>query len=384
MKSKKILLFSMDPGGANTIMPLVRPLKEKGYKVRLLGKGVAIERYLKFGVTGFNIEDVIKQIDLKHIEEFLMNERPDFIITGTSTGTDFTEKYLWKVGEKLKIPSFAILDQWINYGIRFSKYSLSEIKEYNNVKMHDYLPSKILVMDDYAKDEAAKDGLDPLRMIVTGQPYFETLLEEKEKVSPEKIEKLKRELGIGESDFIITFASEPISKDYNKYEGNEHYWGYTEQTVFKELLDVVRLISHRYEKLISIIVRLHPRENRTTYNDIISLHQSEKRPIIINRELNPWDLILASDLVCGMSSMFLIESVILKKPTISVLTGLKRENPFILDRRGVMRSITDRETLLEYLKQIIIYNNFVTCQFDIIKDSVNNIISQMEKFICPN
>lgn len=41
MNMKKILLFSRDPGGANTIVPLVSELSKK-YSVMLFGKDKAL------------------------------------------------------------------------------------------------------------------------------------------------------------------------------------------------------------------------------------------------------------------------------------------------------------------------------------------------------
>lgn len=376
--NKKILLFSRDPGGANTIIPLVEPLKEKGYETRLFGKDVALEKYLKAGLSSLNIIDFVKIINLKSIEDFLMHEKPDFIITGTSAD-DFTEKYIWKAAEKLNIPSFAILDQWTNYGIRFSKYKISEIREYSNDKKHLFLPSKILVMDDYAKKEAIKNGLESLRILVTGQPYFETILKEKKKISQETILKIKEKLGINESDFIITFASEPLSKDYNNA---ENYWGYSELTIFKEILESLKIISFKYNKNVCIIIKLHPREDIDNYKDMIPSFKEEKINIIIDKNSYSWDLILASDLICGMSSMFLIESVVLGKPTISVQIGLNRVNPFILDRRGILKSILDKETLQFQLKSVIFKNKLAQCNFNVIENPVKNIIHQMEKYLC--
>lgn len=379
--SKKILLFSRDPGGANTIIPLIKPLKEKGYETRLFGKDVALEKYSKASILGLNIMDYVKNIDPKSIEEFLINERPDFIITGTSA-EDFTERYIWKVGEKLAIPSFAVLDQWINYGIRFSKYKTSEIREYNNDRIHLYLPSKILVMDDYAKHEIINDGLDPSRIILTGQPYFETILKKKEKTSSEEIKKLKEKTGIDKSSFVITFASEPVSNDYDKSNNSKNYLGYTERTVVKEIIESIKIISLEYNKKIYFVIRPHPRENIESYKDLIVLFKNEKINIIVDKNLDSWDLILMSDLVCGMSSMFLIESVILGKPILSVQIGLNRESPFILVRRGIVKNILDKDTLLARLKPIIIDSKTSQYNFDVVKNPVDNVICQMEKYIC--
>lgn len=374
--TKKILLFSRDPGGANTIIPLVGPLEKKGYVIKLFGKDVALDMYAQSCLSAFNIIDYIKNTNLNCITDFLKKEGPDFIITSTS-GDDFTEKYLWAAGEKLGIPSFAIVDQWINYGIRFSKHKITEIREYNKNKKHQYLPTKILIMDDYAKQEAINEGLESSMLIATGQPHFETLLKYKEIKSTELISN-RDKLNINGSDFFITFASEPISKDYGIA---VNYMGYTEQTVLRDILENLEKISLEYGGNIYLTIKLHPRDNVEAYENIV-LSKYEKINIRIDENSNPLDLILASDLICGMSSMFLIESVILGKPVISVQIGLNKENPFILDRRGILESILDKKLLLNQLRSLIIENEIPHYNFDIIKTPVDNIIYQMEKYLC--
>ncbi len=373
---KKILLFSNDPGGANAIIPLIDPLKGKGFDISLFGKNTALEKYAKAGLLALNINEHIDDIKPDLIEEFLAKERPDFIITGTSAG-DFTEKYLWKAAEKLRVPSFAILDQWINYGIRFSRYTTAEIGEYEKDKSHPYLPSRILVMDAYAREEAIKDGIDPSKILVSGQPYFETLL--KEKVSSERLKDLRSRLGIGSDDLIVTFASEPVSKDYKN-----DYWGFNEKTILKELFEGVKEVSKRFEKKISIIIKVHPREDEDGFEGIAS--DTENVKIIIDRDSKPMDLILISYVVAGMSSMFLIEAAIIGKPVLSILIGMnkERETPFILDRKGIIKSIKGREELLNRLDEIIVRGRKENAGFDFIRNPVTNIISYMEKYLCQN
>lgn len=379
---KKILLFSNDPGGANTIIPLISPLKEKGFDVRLFGRNSALEKYAKAKLLALDVNEYIDDIKPDAVEEFLVRESPDFIITGTSA-SDNTEKYLWQSAERLNTPSFAIMDQWLNYGIRFSRYTTSEIAKYKEDRMHPYLPSKILVMDDYARQEAVNEGLEPSRIIVTGQPYFETLLNEKINLSTERLNELRLSIG-KEEDIIITFASEPVSKDYESI-GSDHYWGFTEKTVFKELIEAAKIVSHECKRRLIVVLKLHPREDIDGYKKLIAPLKGEKVNIVIEKGVaSSCDLILLSDLVIGMSSMFLIEAVILHKPVLSVLIGLCRENPFVLERKGILKSIIDRGELVTRLREVIVDNRQSKCEFDFIKNPVSNVILHMEKYLCQN
>lgn len=377
---KKILLFSRDPGGANTIIPLKSALSKKGYEVRLFGKDTALEKYSKAGVSGVDIKEFLGEIKMDALEGFLRKESPDFLITGTSAN-DFTEKYLWKAAGKLNIPSFAILDQWLNYGIRFSGYTTSETEEYRKDISHPYLPLKILVMDEYAREEAIKDGLDPSKILVSGQPYFETLLKERGDVSSERLKELRSSLGIGSDDLIVTFASEPVSNDYE----NNDYWGFNEKTIFSELLKGISEVSKRSERKFSIILKTHPREDEGSFGGIAS-QGSEKIKIILDRNSNPMELILLSDVVTGMSSMFLVEAAIIGKPVLSILIGMnkERETPFVLDRRGITKSIKEREELISRLDEIIVRGRKENAGFDFIRNPVSNIISYMEGYLCQN
>lgn len=380
---KKILLFSRDPGGANTIFPLVGPLKKKGYVVLLYGKDMALKIYSDHGLSGLNIKDFMSGSDRGEIESWIRRISPDFIITGTSA-YDFTEKYIWHTAKKLNIPSFAILDSWINYGLRFSKYTIFESARYDKDKQHLFLPDKIMVMDEYAKGEMIKNGFDGSSIAVTGHPYFEELLQMRLNFQPEDSGRLRNELGINVTDFLITFASEPISITYKEEDGQGFYWGYNEKTILTDILECLKCIAPFYANKITLLIKLHPKEDLTYYADHIDNNGIDKINILFNKETDALKLILSSDLICGMFSMFLTEAVILGKPVISVQTGLRRENPFILDTRDVLKSILTGKDLLNELNEIILEGKARKCNFTIINDPVNRIVQEMEGQLCRN
>ena len=374
------MLFSRDPGGANCVIPLVEPLKNKGYRVRLFGKDTALQKYAERTVRDyFDITEYLQDFAQSTFLAFLQKERPDFIITGTSAD-DLTEKYIWKAAERLGIPSFAILDQWLNYGIRFSPYGVSELTEYDIDKKHPYLPTRIMVMDEYARDEMINEGIPRSKILVGGQPHFEFLIQQKDSDGGRR---LRSNLGIAESDMVITYASEPISRTYKETDQSEHYWGYTERTIFSDILKALKNISPETEKKLWMIVRPHPKEDPASFADINN-PRNGNITIVVDRESTPWDLINASQLICGMSSMFLIEAVLFQKPVLSVQIGLKRQDPFILSRRDIVKSIIDGDTLYRELKSIIIRNNVPIYNFAIIKEPIENIIRHMESFLCQN
>lgn len=372
---KKILLYSSDPGGANVIIPLVSQLFEKSYNVRLFGRNMALRQYIEESLMGLDIMEYVDNVSLEEIEAFLKRETPDFIITDTAD--DFAERYIWKAAEYLKIPSFAILDQWSNYGLRFSKYNTSNLDKYDN-KDRSFQPEKIIVMDEYAKDEAIKEGLEETRLIIAGHPYFESLLNKKDNTKQSEIIKFRESLGVSENNILVTYASEPIDKDYKLIDFKDH-WGYTEKTILVKIIEALDRVAFESDKKIKLVIKLHPRDDEGKYSDIIPECKSISIKIVKNS--SSLLLIMSSDLICGISSMFLIESVILNKPVLSVIIGLKRENPFILDRRNIIKSVLDEASLISQLKSIVIDEKIPECNFNIIRNPVNNIISEMEKYL---
>lgn len=380
---KKILLLSHDPGGANTIIPLVEPLKKRGYQVLLYGKNLALKKYSEFGLRGVDISQDLKISSPQNLRKFLLKNPPDFIITGTSA-EDMTERYLWQASSKLGIPSFAVLDGWMNYGIRFSKYGIGQVNLFNKHKKTIYLPTKICVMDNLAKKETVKDGLDRKKILVTGQPYFQLLL--KQKTNNDR-NCLRKKLKISPSDFLIVYVSEPISKSYRETENSNHYWGYTEKTIFKYLLqELDKIAKDKKNPKITFLIKLHPREDINSYDTLVKKLKSQPKfkIQIIKKPISNWNLILSANLICGMSSMLLTEALLLGKPILSVQIGLKRENPFILAKKKIVKSITDSDQLSSALKHLIVKRDKSNYNFKIIKNPVENIISAMEKILWQN
>lgn len=86
----------------------------------------------------------------------------------------------------------------------------------------------------------------------------------------------------------------------------------------------------------------------------------------------------SADLICGMSSMFLLESIICGKPVLSIEIGLKRENPFVLDRIGSCKSILSEKELLENLVHVYEHKENA-CPFEFIRDASKRVLQLVEE-----
>jgi hypothetical protein len=375
----KIFLFSRDPGGANTLVPLAGKLSSKGYEVCLYGKDTALDVYRRYGLNGADMIAEVPESSPETIKNFISDMSPDIIITGTSA-EDFTERYIWQAANEIGIFSMAILDQWLNYGIRFSKYGISRIRDYVVDKRSAYLPSRILVMDEIGRGEAIRDGLDPGIIVVTGQPHFEAVLEIGRRILPERIRSIRNLLGAEKNDKVIVFVSEPISKDYGKT-GNGNFLGYDERTVFSEVEKALVSVASVFEGKFILVVRPHPREEQENWSDI-SGKALNKINYVVDRESNSILIACSADLVVGMSSMLLIEAAILKKPVMSVQIGLTGPDPFILSKRGSVATITEQSDLEDKFRSVLLENELPGCGFDFITDAGEKIISLVEENLC--
>lgn len=375
----KVLLFARDPGGANAVAPLAPILAERGHAVVLYGKDAALKQYLACGQAGQDLAQAAPEMTVDSYAGFLQQLAPDFLITATGSD-DFAEKLLWQAAERLAIPSFAILDHWFNYGIRFSAYKLVEQEQYEQDRRHPFLPSRILVMDDEVRAAMIQEGFAAERILVSGQPHFDSLRQQAERFVAADIRQYRARLGIAEADFLLCFISENITEPDKGDDLSQYYWGYTERSVFSELMEALQAATATSGRRVHVVVKPHPNETFDAYSDLIMAKAGGLVSASIDAAVHPVKLCQAVDLVCGMSSMVLVEAVILGLPVLSVQIGLRHDNPFILDKKGVVRSILDRRELQSKLTGYLTGASMDATKFSVPTGAAERIIKWMEEW----
>lgn len=334
-----VLFFARDPGGANVVRPVYEKMKGN-YRTLLYAKEFALKTFRE---ENYPVEDIQERgiETYEDILSFLKEVNPDVVITGTSLD-DFTERYLWKAAENLHIKAYAILDQWMNLGIRFSAYDYGREEEYHSHREHPYLPYRILAMDGLAKEQLEKEGISGDKIMLTGQPHFDTVRE-----------RFGRARQVYDNRrWNVAFASEPVYQDYDNCEETKLYWGYNERTIFDSLYRNLQNLAECYSRKVRLIIRPHPREEQANWRQRMETLRDDNVMLEMDKENDSFSVMKSVDLVCGMSSMFLLESMICQKPVLSIEIGLKRDNPFILDRIGYCKSILSEEELQKKLGQI--------------------------------
>lgn len=362
---KKILFFSRDPGAANCIIPVYQKIiNDSNYQVELFGKDFALEKYIEEGLQGENITEYKLKIEEKDIKKFLQSRKYDLLVLGTSV--DIIERLLCKVAKEIGIKTVVILDNWMNYKERFV------------LEGEVYFPDFYCVMDDIAKREAVESGVPESIIKVTGQPYFETVFKRQNEISDEYKKGIKNKLKLNKEK-VIVFASEPIKESADI----SNRLGYDQIIIFKKFIDSLLKAHNKYQdKDIAVILRLHPRNQANIFEELLEKYNLKSNiKIIIDRELNSQEAISISDLVVGMSSMFLIESLLFGKKIMSIQIGLKEYDPFVLNRFGKLKSILNEEELEKQLESMVFNENDQNIDFNVIYDASNNIINLINK-IC--
>lgn len=330
----KIMFFAHDPGGTNAILPLIELFK-KELEVYVFAKGPALKKLKN-----------AKEIQ----EDSLKSVMPDFLITGTSANNK-TEKFLWQEAKSLNIKSMAILDHWVNYGIRFSEYGLNEIEKFD--KKCTFLPDYIIVMDEFAKQEMINEGVPENIIYPLGNPHFENLIAQSQNVKNVRPDFTKKD------EVLITFASEPYMEDYGK--GNE-------KKVLEDLIDLTK------DKNIKIVVKLHPKEDFSKY--------AEYKNVILDKETSPIEIIMASDLIISMTSMFLIEAMILGKNILSYQPKETNSEKFILTRNKALPFINDKKDFEEKLLNILKGKRYLEYNQSIGFGAIEKIINFINGELC--
>jgi hypothetical protein len=344
MSKEKFLVACNDPGGTMAMIPVITCLlKDRRKNILVFGGEYAIKLFDKQMIPYKKLSDYgYPHMNKLAIAAVLKKENPDLVITSTSSG-NAVDNYFLNGAIKKKIITFALLDQWCNYSVRFKMFSKTQCQE--------YLPHYIGVMDKIAKKEMIQEGFPEKSLIVVGHPYFDALFSGVKRLSFHDKQSFRDHYGIRRESILIIFAAEPFkAKDYQKI-------GYTDIKIVKQLIKCLSDIANKSKTFITLMIKLHPRDHR----DISSFSGNNLNhkfvDIVFAKNGNTTQFIMNADMVTGMSSIFLVESFLLGKPTLSIQIGLKRNDSLITNRLGLTKVIGSIAELYTTLNGFIVNND---------------------------
>jgi hypothetical protein len=321
---KKILFFTCEPGGAEMLAPVIRlVMRHKKHRVVVLGYGHGLKRFQQKEIPCTEIKPIL-QNDRAVIDA----ERPDVIVTSATSlpRFDMSEKYLWQNARQAGVKTFAFVDQWQNYALRFSGPSEQE--------RLSYLPDVINCIDEIGKSEMVAEGFDEKILYPLGHPSLSLLQEEFKSVQLKDITlKPGFPAACDDPKNTVLFVSEALREHFGDSRGYDQY-----QVLDHFLQNISRSAPER-----CVLVKLHPKDEPTRYERLIA-----KYPGLgvhcIQHELTSLECIRAADVVFGMTSIMLVEAFILGRTVISVQPGLKGVDPLVLSRHGLIPLLRDYAT----------------------------------------
>lgn len=336
---KRILVFAREAGGAAVVAPVYKALLSKGWESLLLAKdhSLNIFRKHKFSHIDFPCFDI-------GILESLISKKfkslPDIIFTSAASlpTLDMTEKYLWSWGQAHGIPTVGIVDQWQNYALRFSGPRKDERLR--------YIPDYIFTMDILSKKDMIKENIPKKNIIITGQPAFDRIKEEQKELLSQK-NKIRNRLHIPHNSKIITFVGESLRKDFG------FTLGYDEHSILKFLCGALNKLCEENKNLnIHLIIKPHPENMPGDFiRDIPKKTYFTKQ--IIGNSITGGEVIAISDIITGMTSVMLIESIITGKPTVSLQINSLVGSQLAATKAGAVPFIKNKAKARQVLRSLL-------------------------------
>ena len=329
-------MFAREAGGADTVAPVVRALQQRHADCLLLAKGPSCDRFASLELPFQRVPEYSEAtVDKLCSEEW--HSKPDLVFTSATSlpSLDMTEKYLWRWAASRCITSAAILDQWQNYAIRFSGTAADEKLQ--------YLPDYILVMDQVAFEDAVAEGLPPGRLRIVGQPALDDL---SRMSSLETARRLRKEIKVSDDTQLVVFVAESLKADF----GNS--LGYDEHTTLRFLVDVLSAyLKAGQANSLHVLVKLHPQNRMDQFT--AELADAPFPVTVIAQQYQPIEVLQAADLVVGMSSILLVHSIMMDKPTVSLQLGSKKPSQLIATRVGAIPFLQEEHVAREILMSLL-------------------------------
>lgn len=294
MKKHKIIFAAQDPGGFNTIAPIIKKLKKDArFNVSVILAKHACKIAQRENIKYLDVDKILvpKKINA------------DLIFTATSYG-DSIEKKLIAIGKHKKIPTISIIDFWSDYKIRFKKD----------------LPDYILVIDEIMKKEMIEQGFSEKKIFITGNPFFDSF----SKIKPK------------EKKDLIVFFSQPFSEALE---------------VFREIVEAVERINPQKK----ITIKFHPRCKKLDKFDKII--KNSRLKIEKEKKLSAEDLIKQGEIIVGINSMVLFQAAMVGKKVLSYQPNLKGPDPLLSNRLGLSTSVYQKKEVYPVLKKMFVHGH---------------------------
>lgn len=318
MKATRIFSVCGDPGGAAALAPVLKALQHRPDRVLdVCAYGAGVQVLARAGVRCEALPSGLRPDEL---ESRWKRAHPDVLLCATSVNESDYEKAFILISRRAGVSSVALLDYWSNYALRFGGASGGL----------EALPDRIAVMDGRAVDEMTAAGFPPDRLVITGQPAFDELAAVRRSFGEARRSAVHAALGVRPGERLVCFLSQPIRQLVASGAGYRHP-GYDECEVLAGLCDALAASGGGGYLL---AVKPHPRESALELPPDRAGVRCLRADGVDTREL-----MMASELVAGMTTVALVEACYLGCLVISLQPGARRPDPLACNRAGVSHAV---------------------------------------------
>lgn len=345
MTSIDLLLFAEDPSAANYAALLLPALARQGWRARLYASAVACQ-WLRS--RGIEFIEVAADADANSL---LRQTDPRCVLTGTAENPKTLGLRLIEAARGACIPSVGFIDALMSAAYRFRGTTREPLA---------HAPDWLLVPDSKTLDAFAALGYRRERIVVCGHPQYDqtrALADQWAKEGGALAFRKRLFPDVVPEQNILTFISEGALRYELLPKRTLAQYGFTgrgidkgrTKIILEEVLDAVA----RMDRKPYVVFRVHPIEKAEDYAEYgaeIDLFSSGGSPL---------ELVYASDLTVGMTSMLLLETALLGRPTLAVLAQQSEVEllpsvrsgltPYVLNRtalRGKLSALLDGNTVV--------------------------------------
>lgn len=331
-----VVVVAGDAGGAAALAPVLRRLMSDGrVGVRAFAYRQAAELW---GRERIAFEPAPGPSCDAALDEALAPAA--VLLTGTSVNEQQIENRFIRCANQRGVPAIAVMDFWSNYRRRFC-----DAKDGWMCR-----PDLVAVMDERARRDMLREGFDEAQLVVTGQPAWDDLAARRLSASVAARAAVRASLGVQDGALLVAFLSQPLAKFYESHFGDALALGYNERSVCADLLAALRSIATRRGCRVTLVVRPHPREEDSP----CPAQVSGGLDVRASREPDPYPLLLAADLVAGMSTALLIDACLLGCITVSLQPGLKGRDALPSNEWGWSTGVYERDRIEPVLETLLL------------------------------
>jgi hypothetical protein len=335
-------VFVEDPGAANGVLGLEARLAKMGVTSHLVATGAA-GAFLHARDERFH--------PLKEGESaraLLERVRPYAVFVGTAESPDTLALQIVDEARHLGLPSVGFVDAVSCADHRWRGHSQQPLA---------HCPDYLLVCDAETQDVFVNLGVPPARIQICGHPQFDAILSRRAELREVDRGELRRRLwpALGrtaEARRIVVFCGERSTGGFDDPAFDAQFRRSPDYTmngrgskdtrteiIAEEVLDALTALPERPFS----VLRFHPKNQPEDFGPL--LHEFDATSV----GGSALDLLFASDLVIGMSSMVLLEAALLGRPTLSVIARPAERDWLPALARGVTPSVQTRSDLRGFL-----------------------------------